>query len=370
MSRLDNDQDVKETKDAFEGSSSTKIIKIPEDVRTPIYILDPNYEKGYAHYVKIGGKITRVVCAGGLEGEGWAPDVCKLCAYALSLFQEAKKLAARKPNASKKLKKEASDIRATAAAELIVAKGELITIKDRKTGKRKTIPDFEGEGVEVGVLSLTKKQFDDLTGLKSSEEHPYVKTGKDLMNRPIVLDKKKRDGKMYATIKFIPAKKPLPVPDIDYDEDELDISEDFEIDEDKIQEAYELLTGEADYDEDDFEDDAYDYEDDEEEDFEDDEEFEDDDEEEEERPKKKKKGKSTKKKKSSKLGKKADMDDLDDFDEDDEEDYDADEDIDFNDEDDEDVPDFVKKDMGKGKKKKKRRPERSERRLKKKKRRR
>ena len=223
--QLDNDQDVKQSLDSMESDGKT--LKIKEG-RTPVYILDSTYEDGYIHW--IGGK--RIVCAGGLEGRGWAPDVCACCKKVEAAFKKAKQLEGKSKKAAEKTRGTARGARAKYEAQFLAAVGELVVMKDPKTGNKRKVPDFDE--ARVGILPFTAKQFEDFTGLRSNENFPQIEGPEDLLNRVIILDKKKRGESKYPTIEYIPAKSPSDPPEIEYDRDEFDLAESFIIDEEAV----------------------------------------------------------------------------------------------------------------------------------------
>ena len=92
-------------------------------------------------------------------------------------------------------------------------------------------------------MSMTQKQYQDFVGLRGSEDYPFMKSGADLLNRAIVLDKRKRDKSLYATTEFTPSKRQSDPPEVEWDVDELNPENDFDIDLDKIQMVYNLLQG-------------------------------------------------------------------------------------------------------------------------------
>lgn len=249
--KLTDEQDVQATKKSF--SHDSKILKFDENSKTPIYILSIDYEEGFVHWVEtLDGRRMRVVCGGGVEGKGFDPANCKICNHLVEGYREARALEGEDKQEADKMRKKLNQMRANYSAELLAAKGELLKVKDAKTGKKTLSADFDE--YEVGVLALTETQFNALTGLKDSEQYPHVKTYGDLVNRVIIVDKRKRDkggkGAMYATIEFQPLKAKSDPPDVEYDPDDFDLSEDFVLDEERIEQAFALLSGEEDYDED------------------------------------------------------------------------------------------------------------------------
>ena len=58
--------------------------------KTPLFFLSLDYTEGFVHWVTLpNGSREKVVCAGGPEAKGRAPDKCPLCAYVDGLFKRA-----------------------------------------------------------------------------------------------------------------------------------------------------------------------------------------------------------------------------------------------------------------------------------------
>jgi hypothetical protein len=320
MAKFDDDQEAQATVEKFdEESGSSKNLKIKEGQVTPIYILSKDYQKGYIHWVRAGGKVIKVACAGGEEGKGFAVDQCPVCSVILEMYKKAKE------NDDEKLKKKANSARAGFNAKLIAAQGELVI--EKKNGKKIKTADFS-EDVKVGILTLTEKNFTDFTALRGSEEFPFIKKMKDLRSRAILLDKRKREGSIFATTVFKPVAEITDPPEVEYDEEDFDLEEEFTVNKDDLKKAAKLLQRELDKDEDDEDedDDDAEVEDDEEEDTDDeedesdDESEEDDDEREDEEEEDsededddEEEGSKRKKKSSPKSGKKSSKEDDDDF---------------------------------------------------------
>jgi hypothetical protein len=246
--KLTNDKDVQSTQKSFDTNS--KILKFDENTKSPIYILDDGYEEGFVHWVALpDGRRARIVCGGGMEGKGFDPTNCKICNYLVEGYREARALEAEDPKEADKMRKTLNQMRANYSAEFRAVKGELLKIKDPKTGAKTLSPDFD-EYV-VGILALTEPQFNSLIALVGSDNYPWMKTNADLLNRVLILDKRKRNkqGKdaKFPSVEFQPLKNQSDLPKIEYDKDELDTTKDFEIDEEKIEKAFNLLNGGGEY---------------------------------------------------------------------------------------------------------------------------
>jgi len=260
--KLTNEQDVQSTRKSFEANS--KILKFDENTKTPVYILDDSYEEGFVHWVNLpGGKSVRVVCGGGMDGKGFDPTNCKICNHMVEGYREARNLEAEDAKAADAMRKELNKCRANYSAEFLAVKGELLTVKDPVTKKKTLSADFDE--YEVGILALTEAQFNGFVGLINNENYPFMKSNADLLNRVIILDKRKRakNGKeaKYASVEFVPLKNKFDSPEIEFDKEEFDTKKDFEIDEEKIEKAFAYLNGGDEYEEAEEADDEIEYED-------------------------------------------------------------------------------------------------------------
>jgi hypothetical protein len=237
--KITNDEDIQESADSFE-SQGGKNLKIPEG-KTPVYFLSEDYADGYVHWVTLpdGGR-KRLVCLGGLEGKGWQPDDCPICGLVARLYKTAKDAEKKDGETSgvRALRKRAGGLRAKYEAHFLVAKGEMVKEKN-KEGRKVFVPDFEDS--TVGILSMTKQQYELFTGLRSNESYPFMKGAPDLVNRIIVLDKAKRGESNFATTEFIPARAKSDPPEVEYDADDFDLEEDFVVEEEEVSSAAELL---------------------------------------------------------------------------------------------------------------------------------
>ncbi len=250
MAKLSSAEDRQEAESAVD-SSKGNIIKI-EDGHNWIILLEEDFEQGFIHWVLIGDKTTRRVCAGGLEGNGWAVDECDLCSLAKDQY-DIKKQA--KTDGDKGLVKEYNDkgnqLRANYCAifKAIKLGTKLKQGKNKKTGKpmKRYVPDIES--VQVGKLSLThaqlKKVFKLIEVDEETGDYPFdfISNGEDLINRPLDFLKKKDDKKLYSELQTItPMKKTIEFEIVE--EDIPDISEEFEFTDD-LDKIVALYNGEA-----------------------------------------------------------------------------------------------------------------------------
>ena len=242
-----DEEDLAESKNLTRDKGN--YLKIQENERAPIYLLDSKYSDGFEHWFPMGdGSTVRIPCAGGAEGEGFAPDECPACKIAQETYNEAKRLAsAGKAGAAKSTKQKANQIRAKYALYFLAAKGERNVIRLKGKDKQYKV---EFDNAQVGLLSLTKAQRDNLQACKTKYE--YIQSGKDLFNRYIYFDKQKRGEDEYATIEFIPAPKPTPKPDVEIPEDVEDLDSKFEVDMSELKKTVKAyLAGSVDDDDDD-----------------------------------------------------------------------------------------------------------------------
>lgn len=309
-----DEDDVRASQEAT--ASESDYIKIKEGERAPIYFMGSEFSDGFEHWVHLGGNTTRIACAGGVDGNGYAADECPLCKVAQDHYNSSKKLAtAGKTAAAKREKDLGNDVRAKYAMYFIAAKGERNVVKLQ--GKEKKFK-IEFDNAQLGYLAMTKNQRDTFQACKSKFD--YITSNSDLFNRYIVMDKQKRGDDAYATIEFTPATKPTARPELDIP-DTMDLDSLFEVDLPEIKKlAKAYLSGESD---DDSDDSGVDLEDDDDESSDDDDlsdeldsdddEIDDDDakveEEEDEEPVAKKRGRPAAKKASAKKGRKAVEDD-------------------------------------------------------------
>ena len=245
---LGSEEDVASSQEAAQGQERRPFLKIPSK-KTPWYLLSLHFSDGFRHWVDLptGGR-TSITCLGdSQQDKGWAPEACALCAYTAALYQKAKALGDER---GAPFKKDAGNIRAKYEAHFQAIRGERI-VKEDRNGKRVYVPDFNMDDdeseVEVGILSLSHSQFLQLVGMKDDDEMPHVKNGKDLVNRVLWSEKKKRKGRSgggdYTEVKWTAAKKQTQCPEVEVSK-EMDITEDFEVDEELVNKVYALLTGE------------------------------------------------------------------------------------------------------------------------------
>lgn len=249
MKSLSRQEDVQATSKAMEQAPSW-FLGIP-DKKTPWYFISLDYADGYVHWYDVGGNSRRVVCAGGLEGKGFATEECPICAYVLELYQEAKRLKEEGDEArSKQIKDRANRLHAKAEVQLKAIRGQRTLLKT-KTGKE-WIADWDMEDEEstagVGVISLSESQWSGLTGMIKGEETQFIQEGDDLGKRILWTNKERRKGRTggrYSAVVWSADEEETDMPDVEIPAElvELNLEENFTIDGEEIEKVYELLSG-------------------------------------------------------------------------------------------------------------------------------
>jgi len=237
MKDISNEEDIRESKHATR--SQGRILRI-EQGRTPVYLLDSKYEDGFAHWVQLpSGDNVRIPCGGGTEGGGYAPDICPICNICKEQYRQARAMEqSRRKESGAKLRNATNRIRGKYEMYFLAAKGEL-NVLSLEGGKKRYTVDFED--AQVGLLSLTKKQRDDLLSVPGKLAYMGGKDG--LLNRYIILDKRVRGEDDYNTIEFQPAKKPTPMPEVEWDGDEINLEGLFDVDTEELERTAGIVLG-------------------------------------------------------------------------------------------------------------------------------
>lgn len=212
---LERSEDIDAAVGSFKGGGSYITL---EDGETPIVILSAKYSDGYAHWVNLpDGANIRVICAGGLDGGGFAPDVCELCKVAANRYKKAKDLVrAGKEEAATEMKDSGNKIRSRYFANFVVAKGAFILAKVK--GEKKKVPDFDDK--EVGIYNMSQSQYKLLVGLRGSEEYDFITEGSDLVNRVLKFTKARKGTSKYSQVIHIqPGRKEIK---LNIDDEEID----------------------------------------------------------------------------------------------------------------------------------------------------
>lgn len=217
--KKDVERSTQAKKEPRGGDGDVNFVKF-EKGKTPFYICDEEYHEGYFHYVEDSdGQKRKVLCAGGIEAKGFAPDDCSICAVLAEL---------RSLN-DKGLKKLISDADASYGANFIVAAGELIA--ERRGSKKVMVPDFEDR--EVGVTSFSHAQFE---SLKDSADLA------DLVDRIIVVKREMTTGNFkYLDSTFLPSKKASDCPADPEEYEDIDLEEIYALDDDLAEELADHL---------------------------------------------------------------------------------------------------------------------------------
>jgi hypothetical protein len=186
-----------------------------------------------------------------LEGKGFATDTCPICAYVLELYQEAKRLKEEGEEAkSKQVKSRANDLHANAEVQFKSIRGQRTLLKT-KTGKE-WIADWDVEDedstVDVGIISLSEAQFLGLKGLIKGEDTQFIQLGDDLNKRVLWTSKERRKGKSgrkYSAVVWDADEAESDMPEMEVDQEllDMDLRENFVIDEEEVEKVYALVSG-------------------------------------------------------------------------------------------------------------------------------
>lgn len=239
-----NDEDVRESQEMSKQDTG-KYVRFDAG-KTPFYILKTAYADGFIHWVRLpNGDNKKIVCLAPLKDDGYNPDVCPICKIVGEQGQEWRALekSGRLKN-SKILREKNRQMTGKYEMVLLVAVGEMRYVGG--TGKdRKLKPDMSDP--KVGILTLTKSTKEALLGLEGNPQYPYIESRADLFNRILLANKKKTpvtwsEEEVLMTT-FIPAKRPSAKPEVEYDEEEMDLNE-FEPNEEDALHVSQLYTGE------------------------------------------------------------------------------------------------------------------------------
>lgn len=252
MKSLNNEQDVQSTKKAMEQAPSW-FLSIP-DKKTPWYFISLDYADGFVHWYDAGQGSRRIVCAGGLEGKGFATAECLICAHVLALYQESKRLSEEgEDSKAKQLKDRANRLHGKPEVQFKVIRGQRTLIKDPKTGKKEWVADWDMEDEDstaaVGIMSMSESQFAGFTGMIKGEGTEFIESGSDLGNRVLWTAKESRKGKRggkYSAVVWSADEEESAMPEIEIPEEliEMDLTENFQIDEEEVDKVHRLLSGE------------------------------------------------------------------------------------------------------------------------------
>jgi len=250
---LGKTEDIQQTSASMESGGQSLYLSIP-DSKTPWYLLGLEYTSFFSHWYEGPQGRRSVVCAGGVEGGGFATDDCEICEHTLELYQEGKRLREEENEqaAGNKLKNRANDIRGKGAVVLKAIRGQYVLIKDKNGKKHQEAdfeldPDNEDSNVDVGLLSLSEAQWEGLTGMINGEHTPFIKDGKQLATRVLFTKKERRKGKTtkYTAVVWGAEKEETDMPEVEISKelDELDLDELGVIDVDEVTKVAAYLTG-------------------------------------------------------------------------------------------------------------------------------
>lgn len=207
MGSLTNNLDVENTLKSFSANDKQSMfVRIPKE-RTPWMFWSAEYYKLYQHWVDGDNGRYSVACAGGNEGKGWAPDVCAICRYVKDVYAHSRALASSgRAQESDNVKKKGNTIRAKASVLFKVVRGQYVTEVVQETGKRRRVAYFTpGEGeentCELGLLGLTKAQFEKLIGLRNAPDTAaFIKDGSDYLNHVFWTEKRQSGNSSFEVV--------------------------------------------------------------------------------------------------------------------------------------------------------------------------
>ena len=252
---LGSAQDIQQTSASMESGGQSLFLSIP-DAKTPWRLLGLDYVSFFTHwYGGVQGQRS-VVCAGGVDGGGFATDDCPICEHVLELYQEGKRLREDGDEIKgNKLKNKANDLRGKASVVVKAIRGQYVLYKDPKTGKKVQEADFEidddneDSNVEIGLLSLSQAQWDGLIGMINGENTSFITDGADLAKHVLFTKKERRKGKTtkFTAVVWGAEKEETDLPDIEIPKEvaEVDLDELAVIDTDEVQKVADFLNGQS-----------------------------------------------------------------------------------------------------------------------------
>jgi len=261
MAKLGNKKDRERTESAVDFGGGN-ILKL-EDGHNFFVLLSEDYGEGHVHWIKAAKQTFRRVCLGGIDGKGWDPENCSLCALAKELYDMRKEA---KSEGDATLAKEylergnqvKSNYSATFSAVRFQTVNERVgTRKPKKRGSKgrpifKAVPNFDQ--FETGKLSLSyaqmKKLFEiiDAEDEEGNKKYDFVEDGSDLIGRVLDLHKYKVGEKdTYTRVgEIIPLEEEIDLEELELKEDEIpDVFEDYNEDDD-LESIVELYKSELD----------------------------------------------------------------------------------------------------------------------------
>jgi len=160
--------------------------------RNYVALASKKLEEGYGHFIETNGMKTFIPCEAGIEGEGYAPRKCKVCALANKIYKIASTFKDSDKNMEKIWKNKASEIKASLAYIFLGVKGREITeMKKNKKGKNvekksaifTTEPDDDGNTFPLPVqkLRISKKHWAGMKQFILDPEVTHIKKASDLV---------------------------------------------------------------------------------------------------------------------------------------------------------------------------------------------
>lgn len=253
-----NEEDVRQSK-KMAKSDGGKYIRF-DTGKTPIRLVHAKYGDGIVHWVKLpNGDNKKVVCLGDpLVNNGFDPDTCPICQIISDQAKEWRDLqASGRMKASAELKDKNRRMSGKYDMVLLALKGEMVYAGG--TGKeRKMRPSMAD--AEVGMVTLNAMQKKTFEALVGNPQYPQIESIKDCFNRILLVNKHDVEAswdssKTMTVVDFIPARKPSGLPELDYDEEEMDVTQEFVQDREEATRVAMLYLGQLD------EDDEVEYED-------------------------------------------------------------------------------------------------------------
>jgi len=223
-SSLSKDKDV--LKFTNVENSSGRYIRFGKE-KTIVRFLSDNFVGDFVHVLKTDEKsIFKVfACLGGVEGKGYSPDSCPICAEGKKHWDRRKEIMAD-PKFKKSVnlkahaeveKEKGKMFQTQKTAVMIGVQGELKKVK----GKSKIV--FEDN---AKYLQMSKAQWKKLTEeiFENEDYKEFMKSFDDLLNRNLafIKMKKKGDRGQFTEVTIQPSKKKSPTPDIDISDLDLD----------------------------------------------------------------------------------------------------------------------------------------------------
>ena len=221
---ITNLEDVKKINDSMKSGGRNYISL---DKKTFIRLLSKNIVSEYVHPLTIKGNFKPVVCLGGLDGGGFTPDECPICAEGRKHWDKRKELQNSKLKDSKKVKMEieletklGKKFQTRLQTTMIAVKGSVVI--ERVDGEKIPMPEWEEE---AKLLNISKAQWIKLTKT-IFENYFFMKTTENLIDRDLLFVKKEKEGKKagqdYSEVEIEPMEKKSKAPKVTNELPDLD----------------------------------------------------------------------------------------------------------------------------------------------------